>query len=337
MNKLLPAFLLLCFALSSSAQTNFYGRSRTFKLPASISPADYLPNTIIVKFKESTASSSTARVLSVQPVITLKTASILSLNRKFSESSGINKNQGTVSKEADKIGLSRVYELKYSGNAGIEEVVNELLSNKNVEYAEPAYVAHISYEPNDPLYASSQTYLAQVKAPEAWNLIRNSSGVIIGIVDSGSELTHEDLQSNIIGGWDLIGASASNFAEDSDPNVVSSENDHGVHVSGLASAVTDNAKGVASIASDAKLFIVKVAADDDREDIFNGFDGIKYAVDHGANIINCSWGSTARSFYGEDIVNYAINKGCLIVAAGGNNAWSTPDYPAGYKGVIAVA
>lgn len=273
----------------------------------------------------------------MKPEIALKTVSVLSLNQKFSTASGTNKDQGTVSNEADKIGLARVYELKYSGSAGIEEVINELLSNKNVEYAEPAYISHISYEPNDPQYASSQSYLAQVKAPEAWNLIRNSSGIIIGIVDSGSDLTHEDLQANIIGGWDLIGASSSNFVEDSDPNVVSSENDHGVHVSGLASAVSDNAKGIASIASDAKLFIVKVAADDDKEDIFNGFDGIKYAVDHGANIINCSWGSTARSFYGEDIINYAINKGCLIVAAGGNNAWSTPDYPAGYKGVIAVA
>lgn len=336
MNKLLPALLLLCLGTGLNAQTNFYGRSRTFKLPANSSAASYLPKTVIVKMK-SAESSSSAKTLSVLPVISLKSASVLSITQKFPAAGNGARSQGTLSKEADRTGLDRIYELKYSGSAGIEEVINELLSDKNVEYAEPSYIHHVTYEPEDPLYSGNQGYLAQVKAPEAWDIIRNSEGVVIGIVDSGSELTHEDLAPNIVGGWDLIGASADNFAEDDDPSVTRAESDHGVHVSGLASAASGNGKGIASIASNARLFIVKVAADNNGEDIYRGYDGIKYAADHGAAIINCSWGSTARSFYGEDVVNYAIGKGCLIVAAGGNNAWSTPDYPAGYKGVIAVA
>lgn len=335
MNKLLLAFLFSSVALLSSAQTNYYGKSRTFKLPTGSTSADYLPNVVIVKFKDASAAAVTTQE---QVSVKLKSASVASLKQKFPSASGVMKNSASISREALAQGLDRIYEMRYSGTTGIETVVNELLADSRVEYAEPSYICHAFYDPDDPGYGSGkQTYLAQVKAPEAWNIIRNASGVVIGIVDSGSDTDHEDLAANIAGGYDLIGASATDFAEDNDPNVVSSNNDHGVHVSGLASAVSGNAKGIASIASNARLFIVKVAADNDAEDIFKGYDGIKYAADHGANIINCSWGSTARSFYGEDIINYVTAKGCLVVAAGGNNNWTTPDYPAGYKGVIAVA
>ncbi|RXF68315.1 T9SS type A sorting domain-containing protein [Arcticibacter tournemirensis] len=335
MNKLLLSMLLLGLAVSSLAQSN-YGKSRTFRLSVNTKPGDYLPNVVIVKFKES--SSAGAKTLSDKPTVLLNKVSVVSLTQKFPSGSTINsKDRSSVLRESVRIGLNRIYELKYSGNAGIETVINELLSDKSIEYAEPSYIHHLNYTPNDPLYAGAQSYLMQVKAPEAWDVYRNADGIIIGIVDSGSELTHEDLSANIAGGWDLVGADAGNFMEDNDPNVARAENDHGVHVSGLASAVSNNMKGVASIASNARLFIVKVAADNQPEDIYRGYDGIKYAADHGASVINCSWGSQDRSFYGEDIVNYAIARGCLIVAAAGNNGSSVPDYPAGYRGVIAVA
>ncbi len=83
--------------------------------------------------------------------------------------------------------------------------------------------------------------------------------------------------------------------------------------------------------------IVKVASDEEGDNIIKGYEGIKYAVDQGAKIINCSWGGKAESHFGRDIINYAISKGCLVVAAAGNSNSTESIYPAAYKGVLAVA
>ncbi|WP_374165570.1 S8 family serine peptidase [Arcticibacter sp. MXS-1] len=335
MTRLLPLLFLLCSVLSSFAQTSPANKNRTFKLSAQSGKKIFVPGLVIVKLKEGAAPNSAAKTLSAGPVLDLKSATIESLVQKF-PATNLNKSKSAVSRETDRIGLSRIYELRYFGDVDIATVINELLKDPDVEYAEPSYIAHIDYTPNDRLY-SSQSYLQQVGAPQAWDVIKSSNGVIIGIVDSGSEQRHEDLSANVIGGYDLVGAtsSTSTFTEDADFNVVGSANDHGVHVSGLASAVSNNGKGVASIASDAKLFIVKTAADDDPDHIYRGFDGIKYAADHGAMIINCSWGTQQYSRYEQDIVSYVISKGCLIVAAAGNigdDGNTTPDYPAAYRG-----
>ncbi|WP_069659292.1 S8 family peptidase [Arcticibacter eurypsychrophilus] len=332
MNKLILIVLLLSISYSSFSQTNYYGKIKSFRVSSTLSDKDYIPNTVIIKFKA--VASSNARSKSVSPTLDLKSTTVKSLHVKFSEVSSTARI--TTSAESDRIGLNRIYELKYLGNAAIETVIDELSAKKNIEYAEPAYVYHTTYIPSDPLFSTRQSYLTQVKAQQAWDIIRDASGIIIGIVDTGSELTHEDLASNIISGIDLIGSSSTNFIEDNDANVKNAASDHGVHVSGLASAVSNNAKGIASIAN-AKLLIVKVAADDSPGDIYNGYEGIIYAADHGAKVINCSWGGDVRSRYGEDVVNYAISRDCLIIAAGGNQGNNVPDYPAGYKGVLAVA
>lgn len=332
MNRLILLIVFLGYHHASYSQTNYYGD------PASAGDAAdraaYLPHTVIVKFKETSAPVTKNRA--PQPQLTLKVARVRSLVSKFPQAvlrSGISR-----SANASHVGLDRIYELKYSGPADVGSVLRELRSMKDVEYAEPAYIHHTRLIPNDPYYMPRQNYLTQVGAPQAWDLIRQASGVLIGIVDTGSDLDHEDLMGNIIaGGKDLIGASAENMVQDDDPDVKRATNDHGVHVSGLASALTGNGKGISSIAGTAPLLIVKVAADDSSEDIYNGYEGIRYAVDQGAKIINCSWGTSARSLFGEDVINYAISKDCLVIAAAGNQGSDVPDYPAGYKGVLAVA
>ena len=186
----------------------------------------------------------------------------------------------------------------------------------------------------------------------------NANGIVIAIVDSGSDLEHEDLADNIYlnlndpingidddqdgyidnyKGWDFVGLSASNLKEDNNPDVTADSCEHGVHVSGLASAVTNNIKGIASLAQNAKLMIVKVGADDNANAIYRGYDGIIYAVDHGAKIINCSWGGPGGGAFGQDVINYALSKNCLVVAAAGNSNSLVPIYPAAYQGVLAVA
>ncbi|HXH99193.1 MAG TPA: S8/S53 family peptidase [Sphingobacteriaceae bacterium] len=326
-----------------------------FQLSPSISSKDYLVNTVIIKFKQGISNSAKTQAIR-ESLPTLKSASLVTFKKLFKDVSAPDIAHSSGVERTD-IGLNRIYEVTYSGNAAVEQVINELLLDATIEYAEPRYIFHTSYLPNDP-FISDQNYLNQIKAPQAWDFVRNSSSVLIGIVDSGSDLEHQDLAANIFlntadpvngldddrdgyvdnyRGWDFVGKSSSSIVEDNNPDVASDLSDHGVHVSGIASAVTDNSVGVSSISFNAKLLIVKAGADDDGTSIFRGYEGIKYAVDKGALIINCSWGGSGGGSYGADIINYALSKGCLVVAAAGNDNTDAPEYPAAYPGVMAVA
>lgn len=354
MKNLLLTFLVLLQILIVQAQSNFTQKKKVFKLPEGITSQDYIPDVIIIKYKAS--SESAVKTSFDKKSSAIKNTSLISLEKVFP---GQEYKASTFSRSVPDDGLNRIYRATIAKSAEIEEIINELLADPSIEYAEPSYIHHSSYTPNDTRYVmGQQSYLDIVKAPQAWNLIKNSSGIIIGIVDSGSELTHPDLAANIYyntadpingidddgdgyidnyAGWDFVGASSSNMKPDNDPTVVGASNDHGVHVSGIASAVTDNAVGVSSIAFNAKLLIVKAGPDDSGSDIYRGYEGIKYAADKGANIINCSWGSKGGGSFGRDIIEYAINKGCLIVAAAGNSGTETPEYPAAYNGVLSIA
>lgn len=339
MKKLL--LLLLCILeLAVNGQENPRSLHRTFSLPHGVSNNDYLPNTVIVKFKSGSSISQIKAATSMLSSNTLdvKSAKVQAVKQLF-KASLISATRPIIRTDfSDTVGLDRIYEFKINGTTSVEKVINEILQSSIVEYAEPSYIYYTSYVPADPFYNSSQSYLRQIKADLAWNVIRNSSGVIIAIVDSGSDLDHEDLRPNIIlPGKDLVGASFTTMIEDNDPDVKSDSTDHGVRVSGLASAVSDNGIGISSVAFNARLLIVKAGADNNATAIYKGYEGIKYAADNGANIINCSWGGPAGGSYGQDIINYAVAKGCLVIAAAGNEGSLEPEYPAFYSGVMAVS
>lgn len=327
-----------------------------YKLPKGVTSKDYLPDRLIIKFKEGSDPARSA-IMGIDQLrsLSIKSASVRGSRPLFQLSSA---EISVLKKQSkDQQGLDRIFEVQFDSKRPIEQVINEVLKNENVEYAEPSFIYRSHYIPNDSFFASSQNYLTQVKANLAWDIIKNSSNIIIGIVDSGSDLDHPDLASNIYintadpvngsdddrdgytdnnRGWDFIGLSAQDIKQDNNPDVTSDSTDHGVHVSGIASAVSDNGTGVSSIAFNARLLIVKVGADNDSRSIIHGYEGIKYAVDHGAQIINCSWGGAGGGQMGRDIIEYAVSKGCLIVAAAGNDNRDLPDYPAAYNGVLSV-
>lgn len=276
--------------------------------------------------------------------------------------------------------MNRIIEIRYSSTAGIEQVINEILENINVEYAEPSYIEHgeedvshpyidhiddvsndpyvdyFSYSPDDPVYKSGeQYYLKQVHAPEAWNVpIISTTPVVIAILESGSQIDHEDLAANIYyntkeipdngkdddddgyidnyGGWDFVGDDINN------PDDSKGKEPHGTHVSGLASAVTNNGKGIASIANNhAKLLLLQTRDDTGTGHSEISAQAIKYAVDHGANIINCSFGSNYSNNSLKDVIEYAIANNCLVIAVAGNDGGNKLDYPAAYEGVFSVS
>lgn len=332
--------LILCFSLLTAYGQGNPGNNRAFKIPKSVSSKDYLPDRVIIKFKDGINSSQIQSATgALNPALfNIKSIHLKQANQLFKRSLQASNRAPLQTDFSDTVGLDRIYEFKFDGNAVVEDVVKELLQSPIVEYAEPSYIYHTSYVPVDPFYISSQSYLRQIKADLAWDVVRNSTGVIIAIVDSGSDMDHEDLKPNLLlPGKDLVGANYLTMTEDNDPDVKSDSADHGVRVSGLASAVSDNGLGVSSTAFNAKLLIVKAGADNNATAIYRGYEAIKYAADNGANIINCSWGGPAGGAYGQDIINYAIAKGCLIVAAAGNENSTTPEYPAFYTGVMSVA
>ena len=175
--------------------------------------------------------------------------------------------------------------------------------------------------------------LTKAGVPEAWNLGAAGQGITIAVVDTGVNINHPDLKNNIVAGYNAInqtgGLSAAN-----------DNNGHGTHVAGIAAAAL-NGSGIVGVAYQAKIMPVK-AMDRDGEGYDDVIaDGIVWAADHGARIINLSLGSGDRSQVLADAVSYAAGRGAIIVAASGNYdpaAQTDPGvtYPAADPQVLAV-
>ena len=201
-----------------------------------------------------------------------------------------------------------------------------------VEYAEPDYRAEAyavgvraSVTPND-TYFNKQWGMVKVQAPDAWGVTTGSKEVEIAILDTGIDQDHEDLSAKIVANQNFTG---SNTADDL--------YGHGTHVAGIAAAITNNGKGVAGLGYDSSLMNVKVL-DDSGSGYYSWVaNGIIWAADNGAKVINMSLGGSSPSKTLESAVNYAWGKGVVLVAAAGNNGSAGRSYPAYYQNCIAVA
>jgi len=173
--------------------------------------------------------------------------------------------------------------------------------------------------PNDPFFPQ-QWNMTQVGAPTAWTR-STGSGVIIGVVDTGVDLTHQDLAGKIIATTDCVGSGG---AESGCTGSGQDDNGHGTHVSGIAAADTNNGMGVAGMAPSAKLVVAK-ALDSSGSGNFNDVNaGIEWVVDHGARVVNLSLGSDLPGLGGlvggslTSGVDYAWSHGAVTVIAAGN-------------------
>lgn len=182
--------------------------------------------------------------------------------------------------------------------------------------------------PNDPVFSQGlQWGLGRIAAPAAWPS-GTGRGITIAVVDSGVDLAHEDLAAKLVAQVSCIG---SNGNASACSGSAQDDNGHGTHVAGIALAATNNGKGVAGVAPDARLMAVRVlenqcgaggcTASGSSNDVAAG---IRWAADHGANVINLSLGGGAVqgvlgcSFC--DAVEYAWGKGALVVIAAGNDS-----------------
>ncbi len=207
----------------------------------------------------------------------------------------------------------------------IEECLHCYLSCSEVEFAERDALVKADLVPNDPLLPQ-QWGVLKVAATRAWNITRGSTKVPIAILDTGLDMTHPDLQDKII-----LNA---NF---SDTSTAQDFNGHGTHVAGIAAAVTKNGRGVAGLAINPTLMNIKVLDDGGTGSLSSVVQGIVYAVDNGAKVINMSLGTTFFSSTLHDAVKYAQRNGVLLVAAAGNDGVNQHNYPAAFAQCISVA
>ena len=269
-----------------------------------------------------------------------------------------------------------VQHIKLPKGLNVKEAIKMLEDDPNVEYAEPNYMLYLDFIPNDPRFpeqwalnntgGTGGTPDADIDAAEAWDIERGSDSVVIGITDTGIDYNHEDLSSNIwVNSGETPGDGIDNdvngykddvhgfdFALDnSDPMDC---HDHGTHVAGIIGAIGDNDIGVAGINFHTRMMALKIFVPLNcgciqlgaTGTVADAVEGILYAVNNKAMIINASWHhENAASL--RDAIAYADSLGVLFVAAAGNDSKDndiTPFFPANYgappynlKNVIAVA
>lgn len=339
MGKLLLSSILIICAFIGTAQK-----------PVKAGYGDeVMPGQFVVKFKQG------------------ESASITNLrNQKFNFAIKETKPVFALKTKATKSGLdlSAYYHLKTENKVDYKEVLKSINNLDYVEYIEPILIRRTDYVPDDPNIAS-QGFLEVIKAYEAWDITQGSEDIVVAIIDSGVDYEHDDLKDKIYlnegeipdndldddedgyvdnyYGWDFAGADFENVIEDSDPIAKESTIDHGTRVAGCSSAGTDNGVGVAGVGFNSKYMALKCSAENDTRDngsafLLNTIFAVLYAADHGADIINMSYGGSGFSQFEQDVFTYAaLEKDVVLVSSAGNGGTDLIQFPGGYDHVLSVA
>jgi len=205
------------------------------------------------------------------------------------------------------------------------EMVTSLASQKDIQFAELNYIVSTALIPNDTLWAS-QYGPQRVRAPEAWDVTTGSNDVVLAVVDSGIDLDHPEFADRLLNGYDFVD-------DDSTPL---DECGHGTHVAGIAAATGNNNEGVAGINWGTRILPVRVLNRFCSGSVADVADALVWSVEHGADVINLSLGTSAASTLLENGTYYAYDHGATIIASSGNGGFSPVFYPAAYSWVLAV-
>ncbi|GGN50014.1 subtilisin family serine protease [Actinoplanes campanulatus] len=205
------------------------------------------------------------------------------------------------------------------------DAARALAGNPDVTYVEPTPTASALLTPNDPLYPQ-QWGAGVVKAPAAWNVTTGSPDVTVAVVDTGVTAVSE-IAGRVLPGYDFVN-------DDADP---ADDHGHGTMAATVIAAAGDDGTGIAGLCWTCRILPVKVLGADGSGGHDDIAEGIVYAVDQGADIINLSLGGPEGSTILSEAVTYAAGHGVVVVAAAGNEGVTTPVYPAAYPKAIAVA
>ncbi len=236
------------------------------------------------------------------------------------------------------------YVLQTPPNVSVEEVLAVLRRNPDVEIATPDWAVRLGAVPNDPYFLPYQYALynrggtldispdvqlqatngADIKARAAWDETTGDESVVIAVLDTGVDRDHPELAGKVVSpGRDFVN---DDFDADDD-------HWHGTHVAGIAAAETDNGEGIAGVSWKSQILPVKVFDSDETGYYSWVIEGIFWAVDNGAKVLNLSFGGDADDPALEQACKYAYDNGVLLVASAGNEDGPVL-YPAAYDGYV---
>jgi outer membrane protein assembly factor BamB len=253
-----------------------------------------------------------------------------------------------------RLGNLRILQV-HSGES-VKAAVARLRATGLYEYVEPDQIRYARVVPNDPKF-SSQWSLYNAAAPDhdidataAWDTVHDATNVVVGVLDSGIRLTHQDLAGNLWSkppGTSHAGTHGINVIDGngavSSYNPNDSDTGHGTHVSGIIGAIGNNGIGIAGVAWKVQLMGLRfLHGGDGTGSVSDAVTCINYAIENGAQIINGSYGAPTYSDAEKDAILAARNAGIIFVAAAGNDTLDTDhgnDYPAAYPldNIVTVA
>jgi serine protease len=166
----------------------------------------------------------------------------------------------------------------------------------------------------------------------AWEETLDDSGVTVAVVDQGVQYDHPDLEGNVAGdpGYDFVDGDTDPYPDDLSREI------HGTHVAGIAAAGVNNGTGVSGIGN-STIISGRSLSEDGTGSVSDIADGIQWAADRGADVINLSLGGGGASQTMQNAVSYATSNGALVVAAAGNAGTRGVSYPAAFSECLAVS
>jgi len=277
----------------------------------------------------------------------LKVTSIVSLHPPF--------HRAAMATETA-VAMASTFRIRFQESTDVEQAAVRINKLAEVEFAEPNRYRETCIVPNDPSFPT-QWGLNRIHCQDAWDRTIGSPNIIVGVIDTGVDLDHPELAPLLVAGTDMVDLGPNPTApagfhfegdfvgRDNDPQ---DEVGHGTHVAGTIACLSNNGTGVAGVTWNCRVMPVRVLArivnnanPSDVRGVGSAADiaaGIRWAVDHGARVLNLSLGGTTDTQVERDAIAYAIAQGAVVVAAMGNGfqQGNPTSYPAAYPDVVAV-
>jgi len=329
-------------------------------------PVNFMPNEVIVKFRENSPVSTFSAANSHLKLshhnssrAALARITTEALSQKLFGTTNTARNTGNIPPTGLPAFLSELKSINIKSYEKIMTLreIKRLRTQADIEYAEPNFIYQAQRVPDDEFY-NLQWHYPAINLPQAWDITTGtpaSGDVIVAIIDTGVFLEHSDLSGKLTTGYDFISNPANSNDGDGidaspddpgDDTQIGNSSWHGTHVAGTVAANSNNNAGVAGVSWGARLMPLRVLGTQGGS-TFDIAQAIRYASGLSndsntlpaqiADIINMSLGGPGNSQTMQNTVNAARTAGVIVIAAAGNDSSSTLFYPASYNGVVSVS